>query len=129
MHVLYCTPEITIGKHRWRCRVESSDSYGAVWNYQWFDESLGFWRDMDRWPRYNSNDTYSGCPKGLQKLYYGNEREILEATIRGKEAWLAENQTGPLSWRADSVRQEIQRDRARLDGLRPEQVQTVLFRE
>ena len=84
-----------IGKNRWRCRVEAHPTYGAVTNYQWFDESLGFWRDSTHWPTYDDNDSYDGLPKSLENLYRRHEPAILEAMTDGQEQWLADHPDAP----------------------------------
>ena len=88
MNTFYSTPEIQIGKHRWRCIVEAHPSYGAVTNYQWFDDRLDFWRDSTRWPFYDPHDSYEGLPKTLRDLYLVHQRPLLEALIAGQEQWL-----------------------------------------
>jgi len=116
MNVLFCTGEMQIGKHRWRCRVETSASYGAVTNYQWFDNYLGFWRDAERWPRYNHYDSYCGLPKTLVNLYRKYEREIHEALIRGEEQWLRDHPEEPELF-TKQVRDNLQQNREALAKL------------
>lgn len=126
MNILYCTPEMKIGKHQWRCRVEESEAYGAVWMYQWrriageFDADLpGRWRPMEQWHKYNSNASDGGLPRTIETLYHRYEWEIFEATIRGKERWLIQNETGPYAWRWENARKDLERDKERFAGLKP----------
>lgn len=126
MNVLYCTPQMKIGKHWWRCRVQESDAYGAVWMYQWRRDDGPVqgpapvrWYDMEQWHTYNSNASDNGLPKTIVTLYRRHEWEIWDATIRAKEAWLAANKTGPYAWRWENTRQDLERDKERFARMRP----------
>lgn len=86
----YETPEMQIGQHRWKAVVYwDNGSNGWFTSYLWFDPSYagGHWRDMHDWPRYNFNDgMYSGCPKGLLKLWQAYQVELVTALEKARAA-------------------------------------------
>jgi len=105
-----------IGKQRWRCRVEMDDRYGALTNYQWFDERKGFWRDSVHWPRYDANDSNEGLPKSLAKLYRVHQRPILQALVDGQEQWLTGHPDAP-DYVRSHVATSLKKNRAALQKL------------
>lgn len=95
---LYESPPMLIGRHEWRAVVFKHGAYGRCASYEFRrvvfpgirwqnkdgiystrppDERLPAWQDMEKWPRYESNDgVYAGCPKGLVALYEKHEHAI-----------------------------------------------------
>lgn len=90
---LYISPPMIIGKHEWCCVVYRHAKYGACTEYHWrklYPQSWAQglppdrWRSQENWPRHDTNDTYGGLPRSLQKLYLRHRQEIEAALARGK---------------------------------------------
>ncbi len=65
---LYVSPPMQVSNHLWRLRIERSGrAMFTVYEFQ--DESGSFWKRSQDWPEYDTNDTYSGLPRGLSNLY------------------------------------------------------------
>ena len=70
-----------IGKHLWRIAVEDFPHLGKNCTvYEWIrispypeDMEPHWWMSYKDWKGYNSNDTYSGLPRGLHKLWKINK--------------------------------------------------------
>lgn len=65
---LYVSEPLEVGNHLWRLIIARSTT-GLVTRYEFQDESKCFWCCSKKWPTYNTNDTYSGLPRGLSKLF------------------------------------------------------------
>ena len=84
---LYETPEMLIGKHRWKMIVYRTYGSKVYTDFLWWDDWRWRWRSSENWPTYNSNDgTYAGCPRTLRKLYEAHKTEIEIALRQGREA-------------------------------------------
>ena len=85
--IFYRSPPRKIGKHEWRmvvyrARYPVGDRRAFI-GYEWrrLDNPDRYRRDVD-WPRYNSDDTYSGMPKTLSKIWKEHESERKEALAK-----------------------------------------------
>jgi hypothetical protein len=90
---IYISPPMTIGKHEWCCVVYRHPAYGACTNYHWRRISPpgaldaygpARWSPQNEWPRYNSDDTYSGLPRRLLVLWERYRPQIEAALASGK---------------------------------------------
>ena len=90
---LYVSPSMAIGKHEWCCVVYRHPEYGACTDYHWrkiiprsWEADFGpeRWASQEDWPHYDTNDTYSGLPRRLEKLHLRHRDEIDAALARGK---------------------------------------------
>jgi antirestriction protein ArdC len=75
-NTLHVSEPMQIGKHLWRLRIERSGK-GLQTRCEFQDESGSFWLHSQEWKNYDTNDTSSGLPKGLRKLFE-RERSMLE---------------------------------------------------
>lgn len=88
MATYYETPEVTIGKHQWRCVVKDG-RWGIVTEYQFRlipppGQPAPTWTDGREWPTYNINDgMYLGMPKSLTSLYE-QYKEQIKAALNGQ---------------------------------------------
>jgi len=88
--ILYATPEMLIGKHRWKMIVYRTPHNHVYTDFLWWDDwgfGAGRWQSMEEWPKYNSNDgLYAGCPHTLRKLYDAHKAEIEDTLNAGRQA-------------------------------------------
>lgn len=69
----YQSEPMKIGKHLWRISVEDywlDNKRVTVYEWSRYGDD---WNSYKVWPRYDLNDTYSGLPLSLKKLWYANE--------------------------------------------------------
>ena len=77
----FTSAPMRIGKTDWRISVVDSYTYGRVTLYEWFDEWR--WRADTNHPRFDSNDTYNGLPKGLRRLFNANLDALEQHGVEG----------------------------------------------
>ena len=71
----FVSEPMKIGKTLWRLVVYRHHLYGNCTEYEWLNQSSSpfpIWERSEKWPRYNSNDTYNGLPRTLVKIFNGN---------------------------------------------------------
>lgn len=82
----YKSPPMQIGKHHeWRVIVIPFwlKPNERCTKYQWRLTGTDMWNDADTWPTYKSDNTFSGLPKGLKKLY-DREFSAIQAALNPK---------------------------------------------
>lgn len=97
---IYATAPRRIGVHEWACVVYRHAAYGMCTDYVWrrVDQNRGAFRRADDWPTYDGNDSDSGMPRTLRKLYAENVDAIriaLSAPTTGAPPPSGSDDAGP----------------------------------
>ncbi|WP_244832479.1 hypothetical protein [Caballeronia sp. TF1N1] len=86
MKIYHVSCPMKIGQHEWRLIIRDfyiSGRVKACTEYEWRKDG-GPWRNAKDWPTYDSNDTYNGLPRSLQKLFDANKAAV-DLFIYGKQ--------------------------------------------
>ena len=85
MKTYFTSNPMKIGKHEWRVLVTDLYLGGRCTRYEWrtpsytlggYTHPASVWCSDQDWPTYDTNDTYHGLPRSLDRLYRTNEAEI-----------------------------------------------------
>ena len=114
--ILYSSPPMVIGDHRWRAEVCGHATQGAHLHYQ-YEVSPGCWYDEQQWPDYDPDNSYGGLPCALSELYLAYVREIVAALAYGVECWLQNHADDhPYTMWVGFLRESLREYREQLDA-------------